>query len=357
MPASLPTLTPAAAKVHALTEILLRSENHVELRAAAQDLYQLMCGFVGMDHESPGHPEREATVLPGGHAISPWGAGRCVLDYLRTTLFLRGVNTAFARASERFPNEVIEVLYAGCGLFATLVTSLAGRFDTGKIRITLLDIHDVSLEGATKVFHELGLEAALAECVNADAAAYVPARQPHVIIAETMQRALDKEPQVAVTANLGAYLRPGGIFIPELITVDACLEYDYRKTPGLTIQPWPEDQLPPAPHLVSLGRIIHLTAETAPAWRTNPDGGSCSGLVQVPPVGFDLPADSLEALRIALITEVTILAPFKLNDNESGITLPAFRRFKPNIDKTKIEFRYRQGSEPGFDYHWVKARP
>ncbi|MDB6072851.1 MAG: hypothetical protein JWO89_491 [Verrucomicrobiaceae bacterium] len=358
MPPSLHTLTPAAAKVHALTEILLHSEVHGELRSAAQDLYQLMCGFVGTDGHAPTTDEHANTNLPGGQAISPWGAGLCVLDYLRTTMFLRGVNTALAKAAERFPDETLEVLYAGCGLFATLVTSLAGRFNPEKVRFTLLDIHSVSLEGAKKVFLQLGLDPSLRECVIVDAAAYVPAKQPHVILVETMQRALDKEPQVAVTANLGAHLRAGGIFIPERITVDAYLEYDSRKTPGLmAVQPLAEDQLLPAPHRVSLGQLIDLTAKNAPTWRANPGNTQPTGPVLVPPLSVNLPADSIEALRIALITEVTVLDSLKLSDNESGITLPAFRRFKPNAGKVKIEFRYRTGNTPGFDYHWIKARP
>lgn len=328
--------TPAAAKVHAVVEVLLSSEIDDELRAAAEDLYGLMCGFAGIHHDAPTSADNANTDLPGGQAISPRGASLCVIDYLRTTMFLRGVTQALKEAGERFPGETIEVLYAGCGVFATLLTSLAGRFDTDKVKITLLDVHPRSLEGAKQVFRELGLEAALHECLIVDAGAYMPPSPPHVIIVEVMQRALDKEPQVAVTANLGAYLRTGGIFIPERITVDAWVEY-HRENADL-------------PREERLARLIDLTAESAPAWRTKPG----SPLPQVPHVKIDLPPDMAQAFRIVLTTEVTVFGPFKLGDNQSGITLPAFRRFKPNSDKRKIEFRYRQGGKPGFDYHWIK---
>ena len=337
MPVLQSPATPAAAKVHAVVEILLSSECDGELRAAAEDLYQLMCGIAGIHHDAPTLDDNANTNLPGGQAISPRGASLCIIDYLRTTMFLRGVTRALQEAGERFPGETIEVLYAGCGVFATLLTSLAGRFDTGRVKITLLDVHPRSLEGAKQVFHELGLEAALKECLIVDAAVYVPPSPPHVIIVEVMQRALDKEPQVAVTANLGSHLRPGGIFLPERITVDAWMEYRRKDAEQ--------------PHEELIARLIDLTAESAPSWL--PKTGS--PLPQVPHVRIDLPADLSQASRIVLTTEVNVFGPFKLGDNQSGITMPAFRRFRPNIDKRKIEFRYRLGSKPGFDYHWIKS--
>ncbi len=337
MPALQNPATPAAAKVHTTVGVLLSSENHAELRTAAIDLYELMCGLVGMDHNAPTAADNANTVLPGGQAISPRGASLCVIDYLRTTMFLRGVDKALREAVERFPGEMIEVLYAGCGVFATLLTSLAGRFDPTKFKITLLDMHERSLEGAQKVFHELGLEASLSDGLIVDAAVYVPPSPPHLIIVEVMQRALDKEPQVAVTANLGANLRPGGIFIPERITVDAWMEYRQENV-GLQRR--------------EMARLIDLTAASAPAWLTAQD----HSLPQVPYVTIDLPQDTAQSSRIVLVTEVTVFDTYKLTENQSGITLPAYRRFKPNPGKNKLEFRYRQGNQPGFDYHWIKGQ-
>jgi hypothetical protein len=69
--------------------------------------------------------------------------------------------------------------------------------------LTLLDIHAEALAPARALVAALGLDAGVADWVQADAAAYRldPDALPDVIVSETMSAALKREPQVAITRN------------------------------------------------------------------------------------------------------------------------------------------------------------
>ncbi len=127
---------PAPAGSHSrllksLADVLLspRAERG-RLRAAAAELYSLFSSVVGVGDGSNHPNDSEETWLASGKAISPRDAARCVLDYRRTSKFLRGLHAAVLEARERFPDAAIEILYAGCGPFAPLAVPLTGRFSS-----------------------------------------------------------------------------------------------------------------------------------------------------------------------------------------------------------------------------------
>src|SRR5687767_5555636 len=77
-----------------ITNELLLLNNPEKLKEATKRLYLLFSAITGINEESENPFDLEDAFLPNGKAISPKDAARCVLDYARTSKFLRGINAA-----------------------------------------------------------------------------------------------------------------------------------------------------------------------------------------------------------------------------------------------------------------------
>jgi len=133
-------------------QTLLRSNDPEALHDAATTLHALYTSLTDLGAESE---DAAATLLPGGKAISPRDAARCVLDAPRTSAYLRGIHAAIRTMQARFAERPIDIVYAGCGPFAALAIPMAAIFGA-EIRFTLIDIHARSLLNARRVAEQLG---------------------------------------------------------------------------------------------------------------------------------------------------------------------------------------------------------
>jgi hypothetical protein len=249
-----------------IADDLLFSDHPGHCRVAAIKLHALFSRMTGIGGVTANPRDSIDTILPAGNAISPRDAAGCILDFARTSQFLRGTFVALLEAQKRFSHRPIEILYAGCGPFAALAIPLTTQFSAADIRFTLLDAHRRSLDCAQRLVRALELDAFVRHCIQSDATSYIHDGPLQVIITETMQRALAKEPPVAITLNLVPQLCPGGILIPEKISIDACL-FDLNKEfpmpPGCG-EAAPSWENPDARRIrVALGRVLEITAENA----------------------------------------------------------------------------------------------
>ncbi len=163
----------------------------------------------------------EPTNVDGGIALSSQHALDCLEDPFRTTRFLKAVHHAILDCFDLFPSEKINILYAGCGPAAPLLIPLLGLFKPSQISITLLDLNLSSLSSVSILIEEFGLQEYIRDSVQADATTYrFPKQIPlHLVVTETMDKGLTKEPQVRITQNLASQIIPKGILIPEEIRI------------------------------------------------------------------------------------------------------------------------------------------
>jgi hypothetical protein len=300
------------------------------LTRAAQDYYDLLSELTGVSDragsEELGRPIRLAT----GEALAPLDAARSVTDARRTARIFQGLEAAVTEAARLFPTPV-EVLYAGCGPFAPFCLLPAVHHGPDVVRFTLLDVHAASLAAAARAVAALGLGTSVRAIVEADATRHRCDPSPHVVVCEALERALGREPQVAITLNLAPQLAPGGFLVPERILVEACLAD-------------PERELarggPSAEHRrTALGTVLDLTADSARRLATG-----------IPAVTFRVPAlGPGDPAELMLRTTIGVFGSLTIGEYESGVTYPSFRHELGRLQEgQQIEVRYTVGPRPGF---------
>lgn len=202
-------------------KLLHEEKSGIELQRLCVDLYSLLLEVSGFDPEKK--ESRENIKLKSGTAIGSTWAAFCIQDFIRTQRFLKAINQAIKDKLEAQPGSPIQILYAGCGPFATLITPLLTLFKEDQIKCTFVDINPVSIESLRNTLKVLNLESYIQKIELCDILEYQidPLNSPDIVICETLQAALRKEAQVAIYLHLGPQMKESTIFIPERIEVHA----------------------------------------------------------------------------------------------------------------------------------------
>ena len=173
----------------------------------------------------------ENIYTDSGNALGPKWASRCVDDIVRTRQFCMGVYKATLKKVLEKKGPV-HIVYAGTGPFATLVLPLLTRFTSEEIKLTLLEINKVSLEGLFNVisFFEISDYIEAIDCCDATTYTIENPESVDIILTETLQKGLKEEPQVAISYNLMSQVSDQVILIPEDITLNLLLVDADKKT-------------------------------------------------------------------------------------------------------------------------------
>lgn len=201
------------------TTLLDEESEHYELLEATKALTAFFEKFSSVSTRTAHYECEDAshTYLESGVAISPLDAAICTHEYLRTCKYLKGVQEAIKDLLSK--HDEIHVLYAGCGPYATLILPLLPFFDVNRLKVSFLDIHQVSLDSVQSIMAALGLAPFAEDFLLEDATSYQVTQTTHLMITETMKAAFENEPQVAITLNLQPQLANGGVFIPQRVVV------------------------------------------------------------------------------------------------------------------------------------------
>jgi hypothetical protein len=332
--------------------VLDETSTAVELRDALNAFTQI-CSDVSGIQPAPGFDAWAAdSLLDNGVAINPQAAAHCVQDYQRSVAFIRGVHAAITTLKTQHPETPLEILYAGCGPFATLLLPLLGLFSPGELKICLLDIHQSSLDSVELLLSHFGYSAHKARTLKGNACHYKHPEKLDLIIAETMQKSLEQEPQFSVTANLAPQLLTTGVFVPQRIEVVLCLaDLEYEKElVGRSDQIDPK-ALEMAVTRYPIATVCTLTPEDAAFQMSVAQKNADATKLELEPTVVVIPAVAESArFDAGLFTRIHIFGRHHLGDYESQITLPLRCT---EIDSVSGGERYRVsyqlGSYPRFN--------
>ncbi|RYD96717.1 MAG: hypothetical protein EOP54_13010 [Sphingobacteriales bacterium] len=298
--------------------------------------------FIPLRSNRNPHPaDQTEIILEGGIALSFDHAADCLLDYRRTARFIKGVYLAIQELILRFPNQKINILYAGCGPFATLLLPVLPLFNPAQLQATLIDINPESVKFVKELFAKLDL-LAFVDCISIQNAILYryPSHNLHLVISETMFHALLSEPQVAISKNLAPQLMDGGIFIPEQVSIEAVIT-------SFADEPFFSDNanlLPPVTtRHITLARLFSLTKNSVRS--------ACFSNQEYRSSWHKLPLFQKSKPDICLFTHVKIFKTLELGPSESLITNPYCLISILNLpSKACISFVYTFAALPGWSY-------
>ena len=343
--------------LESICDCILDESSSKEVLQVALDAFVQRCSEVGGIVPDAGFDAWAGdTLLESGVAISPQAAAHCALDYQRSIVFMRAVHAALNVLKARSAGTRVEVLYAGCGPFATLLLPVLNRFSPGELAITLLDIHQSSIDSVKLLLTHFDLDLHAIQCVAGDACQYKHERKLDLVIAETMQKSLEQEPQFAVTANLASQLLPEGIFVPQSIEVTLCLADLEREKELLDRSPEIDpQQLANVAQRCSLATILTLAPESAYYRMLFAQHNAQTTSFELEPTLVGIPASiDVSGFDLVLFTHITVFEHYQLGGYESNITLPSkCHELGSFASGERYRVSYQLGSYPKFHFDLV----
>lgn len=274
--------------------------------------------------------------LDKGMALGTAMAARCLDDVSRTYAFVNGLDAAIQSVQKTFENECIRIIYAGTGPFAALALPIMAKYSPDEVQFSLVEINPKTLGFLRKVIDALSLHDYIEEIREEDATKIHFSEKYHIILSETLQNALVKEPQVSIMLHLHQYLLPDGLMVPESIKVEAYLFNTAKYTQRVL---HPEKKIPDDEVKEKLCDVLELNEHFTQTHTEN----SHFPIIEIP-----MPDDATERFdRLVLMTTLTVSGSYVIGHGQSGLTIPYYligeKEFKP-----KMTIQYEISDHPHY---------
>ena len=156
--------------------------------------------------------------LNQGVAVNCKLASDCFDDYLRTYSFMLATFRCIRNKVKQDIRKV-RILYAGTGPFLTIILPSVFLFSSDRISITTLEINETSYKHSKRLISNVGKTDYFEANLYQDALTFDTDQKFDIIISETMDKALTREPQIAIFSNLVKFLKSDGNLIPQNIKI------------------------------------------------------------------------------------------------------------------------------------------
>lgn len=256
-----------------------------------------------------------------GVALAPQWAATCLDDHYRTAMYIKSCIIEVNRLLET--NEKVEILYAGSGPYATLILPVLCYFSSSQIQVTLLEMNSESLDCSEAIITQLGLNELIREYLQEDAALFQLQSECQLVISETMQAALEREPQVAIFRNLYRQLPKDTVFIPDKISLIPAL------VTGLGIDS----------KILKLEPLLQLNYGMDDNYKSS----------------FQLTDEMIQEFNwLVVLTEIHVSESCKIIHGHSGLTSPKVLHQLSSEDSGKhVEIRYVLNENPSVEYRFI----
>jgi hypothetical protein len=304
------------------TKELLLSRGAADIHFSLRALLTALCDFLNLDLHPDCFVDDAFSLTPYGKALSPVSAAQCAEDIERSRVFMLAVHQAITDRLNK--GQPVRVLYAGTGPLGWLILPTLQSFNSEQLQVTALDIHQQSLDSFQALCNELGLQDRVCRWLCSDATAWQPeqTQKYELILSETMNQFLEKEPQVQIFAHLQQFLLPDGLLIPQQVQLTVDLQ----------------QQTLDGPKLVPLGELFCLNIDTARML--------AKGAEELFHKRLQLPVFEPAVISLKLNTRIQVYRDFWLEDRQSQLSLPKFMQrlwLKPG---TMLRWSYLLGQNP-----------
>lgn len=205
-------------------EIILNEDStYAEIKDSIDTLYNDFAQITKLSCKL--EKAEKGAILADGEILSPKTAAGSILDYIRTTKFLRGIKKAIDYQLNKLGKNELNIMYVQPGPYAELIVPLLLIYSKTQLSIHIIGFYQQSIDSINLLISHYGLSDFFSDVITGNPLLYENSSNISfdMLIVENIQKALFSEPQIAITKHFVQFLADDGILIPEEIKVTAAL--------------------------------------------------------------------------------------------------------------------------------------